>query len=200
VVLGWQSPFQSELYAYTVLHRDRRRPPSSTVAVSADMIRSSLPRQLIGLMGWLLVSFSAGAIGAIASVDARNFYGQLIRPDWAPPGWLFAPVWSTLYAMMGFSAWLVWRRNGFKPDKTPLVLFVVQLAVNALWSWLFFAWHQGGLAFAEVLVLWVLIVATCIAFWRSHAPAGVLMLPYLAWVTFASFLTYATWQLNPDLL
>jgi tryptophan-rich sensory protein len=102
--------------------------------------------------------------------------------------------------MMGFSAWLVWRRGGFKANRKPLMLFIAQLAVNALWSWLFFAWHQGGLALAEILVLWVLIVATCASFWRCHAPAGALMLPYLAWVTFAGFLTYATWRLNPGVL
>lgn len=164
------------------------------------MSRPSRSQQLIGLMGWLLVAFAAGAIGAFASVDAREFYGQLVRPEWAPPGWLFGPVWSTLYVLMGISAWLVWRRNGFKPNQLPLMLFIVQLAVNALWSWLFFAWHQGALAFAEVLVLWALIVATCVAFWRCYAPAGMLLLPYLAWVTFASFLTYATWRLNPGLL
>jgi benzodiazapine receptor len=164
------------------------------------MTKPSLSQQLVGLAGWLLASFSAGAIGAVASVEARTFYGQLIRPDWAPPGWIFAPVWTTLYALMGIAAWLIWRRNGFKASQKPLTLFSVQLAVNALWSWLFFAWRQGGLAFAEVVVLWVLVLFTCLSFWRSHVPAGVLMLPYLAWVTFASLLTYATWQLNPGLL
>ena len=163
------------------------------------MTKPSISRQIAGLAAWLLVSFSAGAIGAVASVEAGTFYGQLTRPIWAPPGWLFAPVWSTLYALMGLSAWLVWRRHGFRASRTSLALFIVQLAVNALWSWLFFAWHNGGLAFAEVLVLWVLISATCVAFWRVSALAGALMLPYLAWVTFASFLTYATWRLNPGL-
>ncbi|MEO6080998.1 MAG: TspO/MBR family protein [Steroidobacteraceae bacterium] len=164
------------------------------------MNNPSISRQLIGLAGWLLVSFAAGAIGAIASVEARTFYGQLTRPDWAPPGWLFGPVWSALFALMGLAAWLVWRQHGFKAGRAALVLFVIQLAANALWSWLFFAWHQGGLAFAEVLVLWALIVATSVSFWRHSALAGAMMLPYLAWVTFASALTYSTWQLNPGLL
>lgn len=162
--------------------------------------RQSVPRQFFGLAAWILVCFAAGGIGAIASVEAREFYSQLTRPDWAPPGWVFGPVWSTLYALMAIAAWLVWRLHGFKAGQTALMLFIGQLAVNALWSWLFFAWHQGGLAFAELLILWALIAATTVSFWRHSILAGVLMLPYLAWVTFASVLTYYTWRLNPVLL
>lgn len=164
------------------------------------MTNPSAPVQILGLAGWLLLSLAAGAIGAIATSDARGFYAQLIRPEWAPPGWLFAPVWSTLYVLMGIAAWLVWRRSGFRSGAGALGLFLVQLAVNALWSWLFFAWHLGGLAFLEILILWALIVATIVAFWRSSAIAGALMMPYLAWVTFACALTYSTWQLNPGVL
>lgn len=164
------------------------------------MTNPSAPVQILGLAGWLLLSLAAGAIGAIATSDARGFYAQLIRPEWAPPGWLFAPVWSTLYVLMGIAAWLVWRRSGFRSGAGALGLFLVQLAVNALWSWLFFAWHLGGLAFLEILILWALILATIVAFWRSSAVAGALMLPYLAWVAFACALTYSTWQLNPGIL
>ncbi|MEO8316158.1 MAG: TspO/MBR family protein [Pseudomonadota bacterium] len=155
-----------------------------------------ISRQLIGLAAWLTVSFAAGLIGAIASVDAGTFYGQLTRPVWAPPAWLFAPVWSLLYVLMGIAAWLVWRSHGFKASRTALLLFIVQLAANALWTWLFFAWHQGGLAFAEILGLWCLIVATIVLFWRRSALAGVLLLPYLAWVTFASALALSLWRHN----
>ena len=161
---------------------------------------ASVSRQAIGLAGWLLLTFAAAAIGAIATADAGAFYSELTRPSWAPPGWLFGPVWSILYALMAVSAWWVWRARGFAGARTGLLLFVVQLAANALWSWLFFAWQRGGLAFAEVLVLWCLIAATVIAFWRISTLAAALLVPYFAWVTFASALTFAVWKLNPGLL
>ena len=101
---------------------------------------------------------------------------------------------------MGVSAWLVWRAHGFRESKTALVLFVLQLAANALWTWIFFSWHQGAVAFAEILLLWCLIVATIALFWRLHVLAAVLLFPYLAWVTLATALTFSTWQLNPDIL
>ena len=101
---------------------------------------------------------------------------------------------------MGFAAWLVWRVGGFAPARIALTLFLAQLAANALWTWLFFAWQEGALAFAEILLLWALIVCTVVAFWRVRPLAGALLLPYLAWVTFATALTFATWQLNPQLL
>src|SRR5262245_55373756 len=95
----------------------------------------------VGLLGWLLLSFAAAALGAVASVEAAAFYEQLARPSWAPPPWLFGPVWTILYVLMGVAAWLVWRAHGFEEGKVALTLFVVQLGANALWSWLFFAWH-----------------------------------------------------------
>lgn len=162
--------------------------------------RVSIPGQVTGLVGWLLLTFAAAALGAFASADAGAFYSKLSRPFWAPPGWLFGPVWSVLYALMAVSAWWVWRARGFTGARSALVLFIVQLAANALWSWLFFVWHQGGLAFAEVLVLWCLIAATVISFWRISTLAAALLVPYLAWVTFASVLTFAVWRLNPGLL
>jgi benzodiazapine receptor len=157
-------------------------------------------RQALGLAGWLALTFTAATIGATASTGASEFYAELIRPKWAPPGWLFAPVWSTLYGLMGISAWLVWRSRGFSRARAALGVFIVQLAVNALWSWLFFVWRQGGLAFADAVALWLLIVATVALFWRVSIPAAVLLLPYLAWVTFASALTWSVWRLNPGML
>lgn len=160
----------------------------------------TLQRDLPGLAGWLLVSFAAAAAGAVASIEARDFYLQLVRPAWAPPGWLFAPVWSTLYFLMGIAAWLVWRAHGFRAARLALLLFVVQLAANALWTWLFFRWRLGAAAFVEILLLWGLIVATMAAFWRSRRLAAMLLAPYLAWVTFAAALTLAVWQLNKEML
>ena len=156
--------------------------------------------RVLGLAAWLAVSFAAATVGAIASVDAASFYAGLSQPSWAPPAGVFGPVWTVLYALMGISAWLVWSRTGLGGGKLPLALFVVQLAVNALWSWLFFAAHRGALAFVDVVVLWILIVATTRAFWRVRPLAGVLLLPYLAWVSFASMLTLVVWQRNPELL
>lgn len=160
--------------------------------------RPSISAQAIGLAGWLALAFCAGAVGAVASVDAASFYAQLNRPSWAPDASLFGPVWSVLYALMGLAAWLVWRSPG--PRRLALTLFCVQLAANALWSWLFFAWRSGPGAAAEVLVLLALIVATLVAFWRLNRLAGLLLLPYACWVSFAAVLTWALWQRNPGLL
>jgi translocator protein len=157
-------------------------------------------RQTVGLAGWIIVSFIAAAIGGAASIQAGPFYSQLVRPDWAPPPSIFGPVWTVLYALMGIAAWLVWRVGGFRAARFALTLFLVQLAFNALWSWLFFPWRRGDLAFADILLLWALIVATLIAFWRIRPLAGAFLIPYLLWVTFASALNYSIWQLNPQIL
>lgn len=157
-------------------------------------------QQILGLIGWFVVSFAASAIGAAATVQAGAFYGELVQPSWAPPASVFGPVWTVLYALMAIAAWLVWRRGGVRANRSALSLFLLQLALNALWSWLFFAWHLGGLAFAGVVLLWVLIVATLVAFWRVRPLAGALLIPYLAWVSFASALTYSVWRLNPLVL
>lgn len=152
------------------------------------------------LAAWLLVTFIAAALGAWASRDAPAFYGELVKPDWAPPAGVFGPVWTVLYLLMGIAAWLVWKVRGFATAPRTLTLYLVQLAANALWSWLFFGWHQGAAAFYEVIVLWLLVGATVVTFWRARRIAGVLLLPYFAWVTFASALTFAVWRGNPALL
>lgn len=161
----------------------------------------SRKEQIIGLVAWLSVSFIAAAIGSAASLQAGPLYTQLMRPEWAPPSSIFGPVWTVLYALMGVAAWLAWRAaGGLRAARTALTLFLVQLAVNALWSWLFFGWHLGALAFADIVLLWLLIVATLISFWRIRPLAGALLAPYLLWVSFASALNYAVWQLNPQVL
>lgn len=157
-------------------------------------------RHVIGLIGWLLLAFAAAAIGSVASVEARSFYGQLSQPDWAPPAWVFGPVWTVLYALMGISAWLVWRSGGFRANGTALGLFAGQLAVNALWSWLFFAWRLGGWAFVNILALLLTLSLVLVLFWRVRRIAGILLIPYLLWVAFACVLNYSIWQLNPQLL
>lgn len=165
-------------------------------------MRHFIAAQMLGLTGWLALVFAAAMVGAIASVDAPSFYAQLVRPAWAPPASVFGPVWSTLYILMGIAAWLVWRERNVEPALTRIALglFVAQLIVNALWSWLFFVWRQGALAFAGALLLAALIAAAIGAFWRIHRLAAALLVPYLAWVTFACVLTWSVWRANPDVL
>jgi len=164
------------------------------------MAQFSPMTQALGLAGWLGASFTAGAVGAIASANAAGFYGQLAQPSWAPPAWLFGPVWSVLFVLMGISAWLVWRKQGFGGAATALTLFAAQLLANALWTWLFFTWRQGAAALAEIGVLWLLIAGTIAAFWRLQRVAAALLVPYLAWVSFAAALNFSLWQRNPTLL
>ncbi len=160
--------------------------------------RRSPGAQALGLLFWLALTFAAGAIGAIASSDAASFYGQLGKPSWAPPAAIFGPVWTALYALMGIAAWLVWRAPG--PKRAALAVFCAQLAANALWSWLFFAWRSGAAAAVGVLMLLALIVATVIVFWKHSRVASLLLLPYALWVSFASVLTWTLWRGNPGLL
>ena len=157
-------------------------------------------RQLLGFSGWFLITFLAAALGARASISAASFYASLVLPTWAPPAGLFGPVWTALYALMALAAFLVWRERGWRAAAPALTLYLLQLGLNTLWSWLFFGWKQGALAFADILLLLVMIVATLIAFWRIHKLSACLLLPYLAWVSFASVLNYAVWQANPGLL
>ena len=164
------------------------------------MTTSSTKNQIIGLIIWLVICFIASAIGGIASIQAKEFYILLIQPQWAPPSWVFGPVWTTLYTLMGISAWLVWRRGGFQTNLVALSFFLAQLMVNALWSWLFFAWKLGLWSFIDILLLLALIIATIISFWRIHRFAAMLLVPYLLWVSFALMLNYSLWQLNPKLL
>jgi translocator protein len=154
----------------------------------------------LALAGWVLLCAAVGAVGAFASIHAAEFYASLERPSWAPPAAVFGPVWTLLYMAMAVSAWLVWRERGWSRARGALGLFVLQLGFNALWSWLFFAWHRGALAFADIVVLLALIVATVVAFARIRRAAAWLLAPYLVWVCFAAALNYSVWQLNPRLL
>jgi tryptophan-rich sensory protein len=154
----------------------------------------------LGLALWLGVCFLVAAVGAAASLQASAFYAELVQPDWAPPGAAFGPVWTLLYAMMAVAAWVVWQRREIRAARIALLFFVAQLFFNALWSWLFFGWSKGALSFLDIVLLWTLIVITLVLFWRIRPLAGMLLVPYLAWVTFASALNYAIWQLNPSVL
>ena len=155
-------------------------------------------KRALRLLPWLLLVSVAAAAGAIASVDAPAFYASLDKPSWAPLPGVFGPVWTVLYALMAIAAWRVDLSP--RPHRGALALFGVQLAANALWSWIFFAWHRGGLATFDVLALLALVAATMVVFWRHSRLAAWLLLPYLAWVCFAAALTVSVWQRNPALL
>lgn len=157
-----------------------------------------LLRQGLMLLTLLALTYLAAGIGALGSINAASFYRELQLPAFAPPAWLFGPVWTLLYTLMAIAAWLVWRST--KQHRAALGLYFAQLAVNALWSWLFFAWYQGALAFANILLLLPLIIATALCFWRQNKLAGLLLVPYLLWVSFAAVLNFSIWQLNPGVL
>ena len=152
------------------------------------------PAAGVALCLWIFLSFSAAAVGALTPPGA--WYAALHKPPWNPPGWLFGPVWTALYTLMAVAAWLVWRRGGWAAQRRPLALYLGQLALNALWTPLFFGLHQPGLAFAEILLLLAAIAATALAFRRVSPAAALLLVPYLAWVSFAAFLNFTLWRLN----
>jgi translocator protein len=151
-------------------------------------------RSMLGLVGWLVAAFAAGWIGS--RYMPGEWYASLAKPAWTPPPAVFAPVWTVLYVLMGVAAWLVWRRAGFIGAGTALALFVVQLALNALWSYLFFGLHRPDIAFFEIAALWVMVLVVLLLFWREDWRAGALLVPYLAWVGVASCLNFALWRLN----
>lgn len=152
------------------------------------------PRKVLALPAWLAVSFCAAAIGGLFMPG--EWYASLNKPSWSPPGWIFGPVWTALYTMMAVAAWLVWKRGGFAAQRRPLSLFLVQLALNAAWTPLFFGLQRPGLAFAEIVVLWLAIVTTLLAFRLESRVAAWLLAPYLAWVGFAAVLNFSLWRLN----
>lgn len=157
-------------------------------------------KSLLALVVSFVVCFAAAAIGGLATRRAPEFYEALSQPSWAPPASLFGPVWTVLYALMAIAVWLVWKERSAAGAGTALTLFLVQLALNALWSWLFFAWQLGTAARVEIVVLLVVIALTIAAFWRVRPLAGALMLPYLAWVAYATALTFALVRQNPGIL
>lgn len=152
-------------------------------------------RSVIGLIIWVLLCFGIASFGAVFS-PGSEWYAQLQKPSWNPPDWIFGPVWTILYAMMGVAAWLVWKPQGFSGARGALTIFLIHLIFNGAWSWLFFGLHRPDLAFYEIVLLWVSILATLIAFWKHSQLAGALLIPYLLWVTFAAVLNFTIWRLN----
>jgi len=153
--------------------------------------RAAVAAMLAVFIAW---SFSAGIIGGYLNRNSDpTWYDGLAKPAFNPPGWVFGPVWSVLYLLMGVSAWLVWCRKGAGLE---LLLFAIQWSLNALWTVLFFTMQSPSLAFAEIIVLWVSATATALAFWRANRLAGYLFVPYILWLTFAAVLNGSIWWLN----
>jgi translocator protein len=173
---------------------------SSSKAASGVIKRDdkiSSPSRLkatLGLAGWLVLCFGAASFGGIFMPG--EWYAALKKPSWNPPAWIFGPVWTTLYTMMAVAAWLVWKRGGFAAQRRPLALFLAQLVLNATWTPLFFRLHWPGIAFAEIVLLWLTIAATLAAFRPVNRAAAWLLAPYLVWVGFAAVLNFTLWRLN----
>lgn len=148
-------------------------------------------RALAGLVASFVLVFAVSTVGAL--FPPGDWYAALERPPGTPPNWLFAPVWTALYAAMAVAAWMVWRRAGWG---MALSLFVLQLALNGTWSWLFFGLNRPGVALVEITALWLAIAATLLAFRRVRPAAGMLLAPYLAWVSYAAYLNAGLWWLN----
>jgi translocator protein len=141
-----------------------------------------------------LMAAGAGALATGSSV--REWYPALRKPTWNPPAWIFGPVWTALYLMMAIAAWLVWRELGFAAAVVPLGLFALQLALNALWSPLFFGLRNPWAGLVDILPLWAAVLATLVSFWRVSPAAGLLLLPYWLWVSFATALNFTIWRMN----
>lgn len=160
-------------------------------------MRYRMTTQALALAGFVAVSFAAPGVGAILSVPApSDWYRGLTKPWFNPPDWVFGPVWTFLYCTMGVSAWLVWRKDRSYAVMWPLGLFVLQLALNALWTPLFFGMHRPGLALIDIAALWLAIAATTVASYPFSKTAAFLFVPYWLWVSFASVLNAAIWWLN----
>ena len=153
-------------------------------------------REILALATSLAVCFAAAAVGSVATASSvGSWYRTLVKPPWTPPDWVFGPVWTLLYAAMGVAAWLVWRSTTAVRERA-LTLFGVQLGLNVAWSWLFFGLRRIDLALVDIAALWVAIALTIRAFARARSAAAWLLVPYLAWVSFAAVLNAALLQLN----
>lgn len=158
------------------------------------MTKTSSPWQSgLALAGFIFITFCAPLLG-VTSMPGE-WYAGLNKPSWNPPAWLFGPAWTTLYTLMAIAAWLVWKRVGFT---RALGLYFVQLILNAAWTPIFFGAHALGWALFEIVIMWIAILLTLLSFLRVQKTAGLLLVPYLAWVSFATFLNFTLWRLNPS--
>jgi benzodiazapine receptor len=166
--------------------------------LSEELTMPSSPGDWLLLGASLVLTFVAAAIGGVVTArPVRTWYGTIRKPAWNPPDWLFGPVWTVLYILMGLALWRVWRVGWDQPGvRLPVILFLVQLVLNVLWSVIFFGLRRINWAVVEIVLLWCFLLATMIAFFAVEPLAGWLLVPYLAWVTFAGVLNFTVWQLN----
>lgn len=150
---------------------------------------------LLGLIGFLAACFATALTGA--RFKPGDWYEGLAKPSWRPPNWLFAPVWTVLYLMIAVAGWLVWRKAGLAGAWLPLAVYALQLVLNGAWSPLVFGLHRLDLGFADIVLVWLSVAATIVVFVPVSTAAALLLLPYLAWATFAGALNFAVWRLNP---
>lgn len=151
----------------------------------------------VSLLAFLVLCLGAGFLGAgITQAEIPGWYAGLQKPLGNPPNWVFAPVWTTLYILMAVAAWRIFCRRAQGGTAPAMVLFFIQLGLNALWTPVFFGWHRTGLALAVILLLLVLISATSVLFRKIDKAASILLLPYLVWVSYASYLNAGLWWLN----
>lgn len=154
-------------------------------------------RDVLSLAGFLVLCLVVSGIGAtITATTVRTWYPTLHKPPFNPPDWVFAPVWTTLYVLMAIAGWRVWRRARLEVTRKALIVFVVQLALNLAWSFIFFGLQQISLALVEIVILLLAIIANTILFWRIDRWAGALFVPYVLWVAFATVLNASLWLLN----
>lgn len=195
----WYAMYPLHRYVFAGMLRQIAARAESTDDTSGEPLRRrSAGAQFFGLLVWLLICFAAAGVGSMFTASSvTDWYQTLQKPSWTPPDWIFGPVWSALYFMMGVAAWLVWRRNDHPLTRRGLTLFGAQLLLNVAWSGCFFALRQPGLALAELLLLLTAIIATIVSFRPVSSGAAMLMLPYLLWSSFATVLNYFIWWLNP---
>ena len=159
---------------------------------------------MLGRWRYYLFSFFAtiatAVAGGLASVQSQSFYQEVVRPSWAPPPQVFGPVWTVLYLMIAVASGMALTAAPPQRRAGLLVLLVVQFALNALWTWIFFVWRNGALAFMDILALWISIIVMIFVFWRYSKVAAAMLVPYLIWVSFAAALNFAIWRSNPGLL
>lgn len=154
-----------------------------------------------GVALWVGLTIASAAVGMLASTQADTFYAVLQKPAWAPPAWVFGPVWTGLYALMACAAVMVhWRLSSWPQGVAGLRLYALALLPNALWSWTFFHWHLGLASLAVIAVLWLLLLATLLAFWRVRRASAGLMVPVMLWVSFAAVLNLVLLRMNPGVL
>ena len=157
-------------------------------------LTSDRSKDLVGLAFWVVLTFSVAALASQFEPD--EWYTNIAKPTWTPPGWLFGPVWGILYLSMSVSTWLVWLQRHKTAVSRSLIFYFAQLAINGIWSWLFFGRQWIGLALIDLIVLVILVAITVVMFLRVRKTAGLMLLPYLLWISFSAALNFQIWRMN----